>query len=581
MPRNVLQQAGTEATASSRNPAAVLTSTLQQALKSHSAGDRNAAEQLYRLILEVDPNHADALHLLGLVEYEKQNFQIAAGLMQRAIAADPTQAAFFMDLGSAFRRLGNLRKAAENYIQSLCLNPQSAEAYVNLGNAFRDGDQFDDAVACFRRAIALKPNLIGAHENLANLLRKMCRFDDALITYKRALELNPDRPSTHYNLALLMSDLGEFDQALAHFNRCLQLQIDSPDRVLFLQGLIELLRGDFAAGWDHYERRWGNPDHDTPSRSYAQPLWTGEKLPQGDLFIWGEQGIGDEIMFAGLLPDVLRTGNRCILECDSRLQPLFARSFPAITVVSRPAQMQTLHLGAHIPSGSLPRLFRSNPAAFRATASPYLVPDPVQRRTLRTVYHDGRPLVGLAWKTKSKKSGHLRSIDLGSLAPLFADGSFRVVCLQYGDHEELAAEAKAAQLSLLIDRNVDQLADMDIFAAQIAAMDLVVAIDNSTAHLAGALGVPVWLLLPFVPDWRWQLQRKESPWYPSTRIFRQPALSQWKPVLERVHNALQRFRNCPADRDGTAGEQTCHAKEVIAPRLPCTSMECKTMLPTH
>jgi tetratricopeptide (TPR) repeat protein len=413
---------------------------------------------------------------------------------------------------------------------------------VNLGNAFKDGQQFNDALACYHQAIALKPGLTGAHENLGSALRKMCRFDDALISYQKALDLDPDRPSTHYNLASLMSDLGNFDEALAHCNRCLELQIDFPDRVLFLQGLIELVRGDFAAGWNHYERRWGNPDHDTPNRNYTQTLWTGEKLSQRVLFIWGEQGIGDEIMFAGLLPDVLRTGNRCILECDSRLQPLFARSFPTITVVSRAADEQTLDFGAHIPSGSLPRLFRSTHAAFRATPSSYLVPDPAQRHFLRTEYYDGRLLIGLAWKTKSKKSGHLRSIDLAAFAPQLSDGDLQVVNLQYGDADELAAEAQAAGLSLLIDRNVDQLSDMDIFAAQIAAMDLVITIDNSTAHLAGALGIPVWLLLPFVPDWRWQLNREDSPWYPTMRIFRQQGVSEWKPVLDRVHNALQQFR---------------------------------------
>jgi len=546
MPNHELEQAGTQATAAppqaETSNASALQTTLQRALKLHTAGDRRAAEWLYRQVLELDPNHSDALHLLGLVEYQNQNFQTAAELIQRAIEINSTQAAFFMDLGSVYRSLGNLRKAAEYYIEAIRLNPQSAEAYVNLGNVFQDGQQFDDAVACFRRAIDLKPGLIGAYENLGNALRKMCRFADSLVAHRKALELNPNRPSTYYNLALLMTDLGKYDDALVYFTRCLELKIDFPDRVLFLQGLIELLLGKLVAGWALYERRWGNPDHDTPRRNYAQPLWAGEKLSRGDLFIWGEQGIGDEVMFTGLLPDVLRTGNRCVLECDPRLRPLFARSFPAITVVSRPADERMIDIGAHIPAGSLPRLFRSTHAAFRTTQFSYLVPDPVQRQVLRNHYYDGRPLIGLAWKTKSKRSAHLRSIDLRAFTPYFSNGDFQVANLQYGDPEELAAEARDAGLSLRIDRNVDQFSDLDIFASQIAAMDLVISIDNSTAHLSGALGVPVFLLLPFAPDWRWQLNREDSPWYPSMRIFRQEALLEWKPVLDRVHDALQQFK---------------------------------------
>lgn len=542
------QRTGSSAKAEARNSSPTVIDILQRAVKLHSAGERCEAERLYRQVLQVEARHPDVLHRLGLIELEKRNPQVAIDLIQQAIQIDPGQADYYMDLGNGFRALGNSRRAAESYIQSIRLNPQSAEAYTNLGNVFKDGQQFDDAIACYRQAIAVKPGLCGAHENLGNALRLMCRFEDAQISYRKALELDPDRPSAHYNLAQLMSDVGNLDEAMDHCNRCLELGIDSPDRALFLQGLIELVRGDLGPGWDHYERRWGNPDHDTPNRDYAQPLWAGERLHHGKLLIWGEQGIGDEIMFAGLLPEVLRTGNRCIIECDSRLTPLFGRSFPGITVVSRPAEEHTLDFAAHIPSGSLPRLLRSSHKAFQATTSPYLIADAALRQTLRARYDDGRPLIGLAWKTKSKKSGHLRSIDLAAFAPLFSDGNLRVVNLQYGNPDELAAEVQAAEMSLVIDREVDQFSNMDSFAAQIDAMDLVIAIDNSTAHLAGALGIPVWLLLPLVPDWRWQLNREDSPWYPSMQIFRQQRVSEWTPVLERVSNALLQFAACAAGK---------------------------------
>lgn len=331
---------------------------LKRGVKLQIAGERSAAERLYRQVLEADPHRADALHLLGLVEYENGNFQRSIDLIQQAISIDSGRASFYMDLGTAFRALGQLRQAAESYIQSLRLNPRCAEAYVNLGNAFKDGQQFDDALGCYRQAIALKPGLIGAHQNLGNALRLMGRHEEALAAYRKAFDLDPGRAATHYNLASLMNDLGALDEALDHCRKALELGIDSPDQVLFLQGLIELVRGDLAVGWEHYERRWGSPDHDTPRRTYAQPQWTGGKLPHGNLFVWGEQGIGDEIMFAGLLPDVLRTGNRCILECDRRLQPLFGRSFPGILVVGQRTK-DARHCRAHSqrkPSPALPFL---------------------------------------------------------------------------------------------------------------------------------------------------------------------------------------------------------------------------------
>jgi hypothetical protein len=243
-------------------------------------------------------------------------------------------------------------------------------------------------------------------------------------------------------------------------------------------------------------------------------------------------------MFAGLLPDVLRTGNRCIFECDARLQPLFARSFPRIDVVSRDVCVPSVEFAAHAPSGSLPGLFRASEAAFAATSFPYLLADPELREKLRTRYSDGRRLVGLAWHTRNKKTGLARSIDLSMFAPLFSHTDICWVSLQYGDFDELEAQVATASAPILIDREIDQLSDLDLFAAQVAAMDMVITIDNSTAHLAGALGIPVWLLLPFVPDWRWLVRRDDSLWYPSMRFFRQTQSHDWQSVISRIHDAL-------------------------------------------
>jgi hypothetical protein len=303
--------------------------------------------------------------------------------------------------------------------------------------------------------------------------------------------------------------------------------------------LAQLRGGDFAAGWRGYESRWQSPDHDTPWRDYAEPRWTGEALRAGRLLLWGEQGVGDEIQFAGLLPQAIATGNQIVLDCEARLKPLFARSFPEIEVVSGcgPAETREKEFGAQLPMGSLPGLYRTSEAAFESTVSPYLKADQALRQHFRAAYGRER-LIGLAWQTRNQKTGRKRSLNLSRLKPLFALPGVRWVSLQYGDFDALEAQAAAAGAPLLIDHSVDQMVNMDRFAAQVAAMDQVITIDNSTAHLAGALGVPTWMMLPFAADWRWMERRADTPWYPTLRLFRQPARGDWDSVLDRVRGEL-------------------------------------------
>jgi len=261
------------------------------------------------------------------------------------------------------------------------------------------------------------------------------------------------------------------------------------------------------------------------------------------LLLWGEQGIGDEIQFAGLIPEAVRTGNRIVLDCEARLRPLFARSFPELEVVSGccPADAGAFEIAAQLSTGGLPGLYRTSKAAFFATTSPYLRADPALRESFRARYADGRRLIGLAWHTRNQKTGRKRSMELGLFVPFFALPGIRWIGLQYGDFDALQAQASAANAPLLIDHSVDQLADLDRFAAQVAAMDHVITIDNSTAHLAGALGVPVWLMLPFTADWRWMEERSDSPWYPTMRLFRQPTRGDWAGVIRRVADELQKL----------------------------------------
>jgi len=400
------------------------------------------------------------------------------------------------------RAQDKLEEAAACCERALALKPDLVEAHTNLGNILQAQGKLDAAMACQQRALALKPDYAKAHASLGIVLQAQDKLDDAVASYECALALKPDYHEAHHNLGCTLYSLGNVDEALARHRRALALKPDYP-QARFSESLIQLFKGDFATGWRNYESRWQTKEHNTPMRAYPQPLWKGEKLASGRLLIWGEQGDGDEIIFAGLIPDVIRTGSRCMLDCDARLKPIFARSFPGVDVVSGgdAAHDPELEITAHLPCGSLPGLFRVTNADFAATTSPYVLAGPVERERFRAQYADDRRLIGLAWHTKNRQTGLGRSIGLSLFGELFARPDLRWVSLQYGDHKALEDQTAAASAPIIIDHSVNQFSDIDRFAAQIAAMDVVVTIDNSTAHLAGALGIPTLLLLPFGPDW--------------------------------------------------------------------------------
>lgn len=552
---------------------------LRHGLVHHRAGRVTEAEQIYRKILKVDARQADCLHLLGMIAYQERRYEAAVELIRQAIASKPTDAVYHSNLGTVFQAQGKMEEAAACYERALIFGPEIAETHYNLGSVFHAQEKLEAAVGCYQRALALRPDLVPAHYNLGNVLQAQAKPDEAASCYERALALEPGKVEAHHNLGNALQAQDKLDEAVACFRRLLALDpgyvkghyslgcalqaLGKIDEALakykmaraiepafaqagFSESLAQLSQGNFASGWRNFEWRWQTKDHDTPMRPYAQPLWSGEKLASGNLLIWGEQGIGDEVMFAGLIPEVIRTGNHCLLDCDPRLKAVFARSFPGVEVVSSrdPGRESTddvqLDFAAHLPSGSLPGLFRPARAAFAATKSPYLLADPAQRQQFRARYSqaDGQKLVGLAWYTNNRKTGRQRSIALPALSPLFKVPGIQWVSLQYGNHDALENEAAAGSVPILIDSSVDQFVDIDRFASQIAAMDLVLTIDNSTAHLAGALGVRTWVLLPFACDWRWLQQREDSPWYPSVRLFRQLQRGDWESVVKRVRSEL-------------------------------------------
>jgi tetratricopeptide (TPR) repeat protein len=522
---------------------------LDTALAHHGQGRLREAEQLYRQILADDPGNADGLHLLGMIAHQSGDSETAVALIRQAIAIKPNAASYHANLGNVLQHQGYARDAAASYLRALRIKPGLAEVHVNLGNVFLAAKDFASAVTWYERALALNAAIPEAHKNLGDAYVMQEKPGLAIAAYERALKLSPEYVDAMIELGSLLRATGDLHGALMHLKRAREIRPENATAV-FREALVRLLLGDWAAGWSCYEERWRSPDHATPMRENPQPFWQGERLAAGRLLLWPEQGVGDEIMFAGLIPDVLRTGSLCILECDTRLEPLFRRSFsllPGIEVTSdRSAAIDPAReIAAQLPIGSLSRLFRGDRSAFASSSFAYLKAEPAKTAEFRGRYGEEAPpdclRVGIAWRSNNVKTGPARSVELETLMPLFGLHGVRWISLQYGALEELKEEAALAKAPVLVDPHVDQLADIDSFAAQIAALDLVVTIDNTTAHLAGALGVPVWVLLPFAPDWRWLREGDGSPWYPSMRLFRQPTRGDWGFVVRTAAEALAEF----------------------------------------
>ena len=481
----------------------------QLARRHHYAGNLKEAEYIYREILRIQPSNAGAYYELGNVLQDK----------------------------------GWLDDALICYKEAIQLNPMFSESYNDLGNVFRKKGQFDEAIIYYRKAVELVPNFFGSYYNLGEALREKGRLDDAITCYQKAEQLNPSHVATINNLGTALREKGQIERAITHYRKAILLNPDQPDTHSNLAHAL-LLLGHLGEGWKEYEWRLKQKDFYVPNCS--GPLKDDLSFKGKWVFVCSEQGVGDKIMFASCLPELIDQANFCTVECDKRLVPLFSRSFPRATFIECVQEGDVFSSAIFngdikIPIGSLPRYLRSEFPRFPQHKS-YLVPDELKvkeyRNRLKAI---GEGLkVGISWRGgPTPEIIRLRSISLMQLAKIFSTSGIHFINLQYGDcTAELIEAREKTEVTIHHWEDVDPLRDLDSFAAQIAALDLVISIDNSTIHMSGALGTPVWVLLPFVPNWRWMLNREDSPWYPTMRLFRQPSPGDWNSVIAKVADNL-------------------------------------------
>jgi tetratricopeptide (TPR) repeat protein len=399
--------------------------------------------------------------------------------------------------------------------------------------------------------LELQPGHANTHANRGVALSALRRHDEALDAYDQAIALQPGHADAYANRGNALSELGRQQDALASFERAVAINPNHVDG-RWNRGLCHLLAGNFKTGWAAYESRWqkwaaefvATPDTPGPlftPANFGKPVWDGANT-KATLLVWPEQGIGDQILFASMLPDLQQRVGKVMLALDKRLHPLFARSFPKCTITTLDAARREGRFDAQIPLGNLGGHFRNTTADFLQHRKAFLKADRARSASLRRqIAPAGRRVCGISWHSTHAQVGADKSMQLASLRPLLEMPGLRCVDLQYGDTRgERDALNRQTGLDLVHLDAVDNLQDIDGLAALINACDVIVTISNTTTHLAGALGKPVFLMLPYSVGrfWCWQTGRSDSLWYPNVRIFRQPAEGDWASVIREVHDAL-------------------------------------------
>jgi tetratricopeptide (TPR) repeat protein len=498
------------------------------------AGRLDDAEASFRHALAAAPNDAESHHDLALVLQTGGKAEAAIPFFERAIALAPDNAGPHNTLGLALQQLGRLDAAEARYRSALQRAPDSPDAHYNLGNALKEQDRLDDAAACYRTALSLRPDFIEAHNNLGSTLQAQGRLDDAIRSYREALAVAPDCAEAHHNLGLAFQDRGDLDSALRSYRRALETRPDFAE-AHWNESLCLLLRAEFEQGWRKYEWRWKNPQLKKPKPNFDKPLWLGEEPLAGKtLLLHAEQGFGDAIQFCRYARLAAERGATVVLETPAPLKGLLSQVAGIASVRTRDDPLPDFDF--YCPILSLPLAFGTRLDNIPDDV-PYVCADPARATAWRERLGTARGLrVGLVW---SGNPGHAndrnRSISFAAAAKLLT-GDAQFVSLQ---KDVRAADKAMLDASDRILNFESDLKDFQDTAALVANMDLVITVDTSVAHLAGAMGKPVWILLPFNPDWRWMIGRTDSPWYPSARLFRQPAPGDWAGVLASVTKALR------------------------------------------
>jgi tetratricopeptide (TPR) repeat protein len=518
--------------------------------------------------LSVKPDYVDAHSDRGYALQDLKRPAEALASYDRALAVRPDHAKTLYNRGGALRDLQRPAEAVADYDKALAIRPDYAEALNNRGLALLDLHRPAEALASFDRALAIRPDYATALNNRGNTLQDLKRPAEALASYDKLLAIRPGHAEALYNRGIVLRDLQRPAEALASFDKALSINqnhvdalnnrgivlrdLDRPlealasyDRALSIDpdraethsnlSCLRLLLGDFDRGWKDFEWRWRVQDFAPWRREFAEPLWLGDEPLEGrTILLHAEQGLGDAIQFARYVPLVAARGAKVVLEVPQPLTALLSGIEGVSSVIGRGEKLP--EFDCHCPLLSLPLAFKTRLETIPATI-PYLFAS--EDRVIKwkeRLPATGMRRIGIAWAGNGNfKGDQTRSIGLTRFLPLLSVAGIELVGLQKdlrdGDGDILRSHSRVVHLG-------DAMEDFSDTVAVMSSLDLVISSDTSVAHLAGALGKPVWVLLQYAADWRWLLGRSDSPWYPTARLFRQPGIGDWDSVIRHVEDAL-------------------------------------------
>jgi len=544
------------------------TELLNAAIRHHQAGQLLEAERLYQDALLQQPNQPQVLYLLGLANHQRGNLEVAMQWYRRAIALQPNYTDAHNNLGVLLVQQGNLQQATIHYQAALQTNPNNPRVHTNLGVILQQLGRIQDAIAHYRAAIDLEPNLAAAHTNLGHALKELGQLDAAINHYKIAQQLMPTNPEAYRDLGDGLQEQGRFEEALEIYNRAIAI---APNHIELQGSRIRalLISGNLQDGFTEYDR-WRLTIASHP-RPFTQPVWDGTPLGGQFILLYAEagSGMGDSIQFIRYAPLVARLGGRVIVECQPALVRLF-QSVPGIEQVI-PAGDPLPEFTVQASLMSLPRILGTTLETIPADI-PYLMLKRSQAlddegvcgvREWMSGSVSGIPFphspisyplspmphssfnVGIAWGGNPEHSHDRdRSCPFREFLVFLKTPGVTFYNLQKGAHRaELVTDSTVTIMDIS-----HQLNDFADTAAAIIQLDLVITVDTAIAHLAGALGKPVWILLSAAPDWRWLMERLDSPWYPTARLFRQKHRHDWAGVCQQVAIALQQYLNQPVEQ---------------------------------
>lgn len=501
-------------------------------------GDAQAAIEYYEKSLELNPDDTFALTNLGNTHMAQGDSDAAFACYKKILAVSPNDVSAHNNAGLALRAQGSIEAALEYFNKALALEPLRFDTHANIAHILQAQGKFEAAIEHYRRAISLAPesSLADLHLRVGNVFLEQENTQKAIESYQGILAIKPDFAKAYSNIGTALLKQGNYHAALEYYRKALALKPDLSE-VGWNESLTCLLLGDYGLGWKKYESRWNHPQLKQSRRHYKQPLWLGDEPLEGKtILLHSEQGFGDTIQFCRYARLVSERGAKVLMQVQAPVKRLLS-SLDGIHDIFSEDDLLPL-FDYQCPLMSLPLALRTTPETIPAfdtylKAEPDLIASWDARLGKRQ-----KPRIGLAWSGRPTfGNDRNRSIPFPQIAKIVSDRA-QFISIQKDVRETDLAALNACSNVAQFGEHIRDFSDT---AALVANLDLIVTVDTSVAHLAGALGKPVWILLPFVPDWRWFLERSDSPWYPSATLFRQPDAGNWAAVFERVESELERL----------------------------------------